>query len=72
VIVGDNVGNPVMTIQENTDFSFLFFAVCMTKFGEIAQKLSFVIDAGNDFLGSGRVYLVPQVSELFNLLRLCC
>ena len=57
VIVCDNIGNSVMTIKENADISFLFLAVFMAKFGEIAQKLSFVIDAGNDFLGSGRVVL---------------
>ncbi len=57
VIVCDNVSDSVMTIKENTDISFLFFAVFMAKFGEIAQKLSFVIDAGNDFLGRGRVIL---------------
>jgi hypothetical protein len=57
VIVCDNVGNSVMAIKENTDISFLFFAIFMAKFGEIAQKLSFVIDAGNDLLGSGRIIL---------------
>jgi hypothetical protein len=57
VIVCDNVGNSVMTIKENTDISFLFVAVFMAKFGGMAQELSFVIDAGNDFLGSGRVVL---------------
>lgn len=65
VIVCDNVGNSVMTIMENTDISLWFFAVFMTKFGKITQKLSFVVDAGNDFLGSGRVVLRNVFVDLF-------
>jgi len=68
VIVCDKIGNSVMTIKENTDIAFRLFAVFMAKLGKITQKLSFVVDAGDDFLGSGRVVLRNVFVDFFELL----
>ena len=74
VISCDNVGNSVMSIEKYADISFLFFAVFMAKLREFAQKLSLVIDSGNDFLSSGRVVfgdiLVDFSEPLLGFIRL--
>jgi hypothetical protein len=44
-----------MTVEENTDISLRLFTVFVTNFGKITKYLSFIIDAGNDFPGSGRI-----------------
>ena len=46
-----------MAIKKNADISLRFIPVFMAKLREITQKLSFFMDAGNDFPGSGRVVL---------------
>jgi len=43
--VSNEVSNPVMAIQENTNLTFRLFTVLIADFRKIPQELSFFINA---------------------------
>jgi hypothetical protein len=51
VIFGDDVGDSIVAIQKNPDITLWFIPIFMAKFWEIAQELSFFLDAGNEQRG---------------------
>ncbi len=65
VVVCDNVSNPVMAIEENANISFRFVAVLVAEFWKINQDLCFIINAGNDFPGSGGIILCYIFVDFF-------